>query len=329
MSAELDDSDDYQDCVISTIESDVKRQLINLFNSSINTDGFIQLTQITLGLLGFDFAQRHKNGYFLSDIEIKLNDLDGVVIIQIDRIANQKKIFNFIVIDNIDQKNFDDLNNSQYDHFIVSKSVITTHEKNKLSKYEKLNFFDIDDIFSMAREKIMLNKYIDKILFHELIYPYLESRVGSLTLNKNVVIGGNLIEKITKCPKGISGWKEFETIIESTLEYLFKDSIDYFQMKSQASNSSGTDRRDFIIVNDGKGGFWDSIRKFYDCNNIIVECKNSSDYLHNTDLRQVSDYLEKSSIGRFGLIFSRLGLAENTRIRIKSKTCGAKSGLKI
>ena len=70
------------------------------------------------------------------------------------------------------------------------------------------------------------------------------------------------------------------------------------------------DIRDAIVQNTGKN-FWEEIRHDYNAKNIVFEFKNLSKKIGKEELIQVSDYLEKGSLGRVGIIFSRKGLSKS------------------
>jgi len=316
-SFELTDSTDAYKMMDSSIQSDVNTQVINLFKSSIDQEGFGIFTKQVLEFAGYDFAEITSTGLFVSkSCPIKDDGLSRIVVVNDDFVTGKQKYYELSIVEKLNKKSIEKLkrvSNKNRKQLIVTSSIISANLKQQLKEIKDSYFYDIDDLFSLANKKIAFHNYYEKILLDKIIYPFLEKRVGSLTSNKNVVKAEKLIERLSKCAKGLEGWKEFECITKDILEYLFKDNFEHFYIKEQSRNNIGTDIRDFIILNTGTHYFWKDLKQFYESRNIIIESKNTSKEIKNDELRQVSDYLEKDTIGKFGIIFSRLGLSNNAK----------------
>lgn len=306
-SFELTDRPDAYKMIDSSIQSDVNTQVINLFKSSIDQEGFRLFTKQVLEFSGYDFAEITSNGLFVSkSFPIKEDGLSRIVVVNDDFVTGKQKYYKLSIVEKLNKESIEKLkriSNKNRKQLIVTSSIISTNLKQQLKEIKDSYFYDIDDLFSLANKKITLHDYYEKILLDKIIYPFLEKRVGSLTSNINVVKAEKLIGRLSKCAKGLEGWKEFECITKDILEYLFKENFEHFYIKEKSRNNSGTDIRDFIILNTGTHYFWKDLKQFYESRNIIIESKNTSKEIKNDELRQVSDYLEKDTIGKFGIIF--------------------------
>ena len=313
-SFDLNDLDNSIDMVDSSIKFEVNRQLINIFKSSIELDGYILLIKLLLEYSGYKCSEVQSKGLFVSkNINVSKDNLDDIVIIKDDIITQNKDKYKIKVVNTLDKKyinKFTDDLDKNYQYLIFSLSVISSKFKKRLKKIKKRHFFDIDDIFDFINRKIVSSDLFEDILLKNLVYPYLEKRVGDLKSGANILRGKKLKERLLNCPIGHKGWRKFEEITKDILEFLFKDSFNNFRLKEQCRNISGTDRRDFILLNTGNHEFWQNLKNFYNCSSIIIESKNIKTKVKNDELRQVSDYLEKEAIGKFGIIFSRKGLSE-------------------
>ncbi len=57
------------------------------------------------------------------------------------------------------------------------------------------------------------------------------------------------------------------------------------------------------------------MRSDYNAKNVVFEFKNLSEKLGKDELIQISNYLKKDSLGRFGIVFSRKGLSKLSGIK--------------
>lgn len=315
-SFDLSHEAEIKDRVSSFIISDVNVQIMKLYKASIDYDEFRKLSQIVFSFSGYECGEKQINRIFINNgCSFIIEDCNKLVVLNKDLITGNKKQYQIYITNDFNRKWFNSLN-AKEDSIILTSSVVSTKQKED-SKHKKIFIKDIDDIFSMLKTKIMLNKSLSSYIHNDVIYPYLESKNGSFKLNKNVVQADKLIERLNNCPQGTAGWRDFEKLSFDILNFLFNDSFESLRIKEQARNDSGTCIRDFIILNNGKHSFWKDIKQFYDCRNIIIEVKNTENKIKNDEFRQVSDYLSKETIGKFGMIFSRNGLSDNGKIKQK------------
>ncbi|MCT7627466.1 hypothetical protein N5U97_02285 [Aliarcobacter butzleri] len=321
------DREDAYSMFDSSIDFDVDTQVMSLYKASIDEKEFYNFSKQILTLSGYAYAETVSHELPISNNEKKL--LQGlfvnnscrfedaknnkIVLINDDFITEKQTTYLLSLNDKVDKKYITQLKkdiDSKRTLLLLTSSVVSQHFKES-EQNKQFIIKDKDDIFLLANKKIMANKFISKILFQDIIYPYLESKVGVLTSNKNIIKAEKLIRELQDCPQSTEGWKDFENLTYEILKFLFDESFDNFRIKEQVRNNSSTDIRDFIISNTGNHRFWNDLKQFYDCRNIVVEVKNTKDKIRNDELRQVSDYLEKETIGRFGIIFSRNGLSDN------------------
>ena len=112
-----------------------------------------------------------------------------------------------------------------------------------------------------------------------------------------------LHQTVVSCPTGHSGWQRYERAVEAVLRFLFIPP--QRSLFAQAETSDRHERRDFVMPNLASGVFWDCLRREFGCKNILIECKNSDRPIDKGDLVQARNYLNRPSVGRFGIIFCR------------------------
>ena len=311
---DLNDEHESKKRISSSITSDVNEQIMKLYKASIDDEEFRKLSQIVLSFSGYECGEKKINGIFVnSGCNFSRENNNKLVVIKKDFITGDETTYQLYITDDFNHKWLNTLNIKD-ESIILTSSVVTTKQK-KDSKCKNIFIKDIDDIITILKTKTMLNKSFSYYIYNDMIYPYLESKNGSFKLNRNVIKAEKLIEKLIKCPQGIDGWRDFEKLIYDILNFLFNDSFESLRIKEQVRNSSGTNIRDFIILNNGRHSFWKDIKQFYDSRNIIIEVKNTGNKIGNDEFRQVADYLSKETIGKFGIIFSRNGLSDNGEIK--------------
>lgn len=274
------------------IPDKVNSSIVNYYKETIDYENYIKFTEKLFKELGHTVLNKSKS-----------------LVIE-DYIKGDKTFYTIEYSQNTSKEVVEDLSKrkkKENNLLIINKEILNNNMK---KKYLEQNIYikDIDDIFNMF-SKLKRKEYILK----DLIYPHLESKLGSLKSIDSVNIADNLINQINTCPLGQDGWRRFEDIIEKVLNFVFKDSFRIFLLEAQSRNISGTDIKDYIIRNNGINGFWQDMKTTYNCNNIIVECKNYTNEIGIEELRQVSDYLSKDTYGQFAIVFSRKGLNKNGR----------------
>ena len=124
-----------------------------------------------------------------------------------------------------------------------------------------------------------------------------------------------LLHRLKNCPKGLKGWRTFEDICIDIIDFVFRESFRDFRMKIQSRNYNNLYIRDAIVQNTGEKEFWKDLRSDYNAKNVVFEFKNLSEKLGKDELIQISNYLKKDSLGRFGIVFSRKGLSKLSGIK--------------
>ena len=135
-------------------------------------------------------------------------------------------------------------------------------------------------------------------------------------LNKNVDVDifDTELTKINKmsldlkdCPEGMKGWKTYENICTTILNYLFVPPLK--KPKIQSRTESGLEIRDALYPNRCDHPNWQFIRSDYDAKYVLVEFKNYSTNKDGSEIdkdvvNQVRNYL-KQTIGRIALVCSK------------------------
>lgn len=84
----------------------------------------------------------------------------------------------------------------------------------------------------------------------------------------------SLRRRLSVCPPGLAGWKEFEDVAAETLEFLWCPPLT--RPIIQPRTYSGIDRRDAVFPNRNLGAdnYWAHMRAELNARMILVEFKN-------------------------------------------------------
>jgi CheY-like chemotaxis protein len=124
-------------------------------------------------------------------------------------------------------------------------------------------------------------------------------------------LGPLLIGRLLECPAGWGSFREYERVCADILEFLFVPPLP--NLISQSRTHDGHEVRDAILLNYNAPCFWADLRLEFDARNIPCEFKNYREPIGTRDVQQVRIRLDKASLGRFGLILSRVPPAESAR----------------
>ena len=116
--------------------------------------------------------------------------------------------------------------------------------------------------------------------------------------------GQTLSQQLQSCFAGIDHAAEFESIGTRILEYLFVPPLQRVVIRSRRAD--GHEIRDLVLPNTSGGFFWESLRAEFQSKHVIVEFKNYTKPVSKQQVDQLRTYLQRKSLGRFGLLISRL-----------------------
>jgi CheY-like chemotaxis protein len=116
--------------------------------------------------------------------------------------------------------------------------------------------------------------------------------------------GSQLIERLQLCLPGRGMAAKFEALSIEILEFLFVPP--FKRVVPQVRRAGGHDIRDAILPNNAANYFWSSLRSELDARHIVVEFKNYTKPVGKAEVLQLKEYLARKSLGRFGLLVSRL-----------------------
>lgn len=102
---------------------------------------------------------------------------------------------------------------------------------------------------------------------------------------------------------GRSEWSLYQKLCADILTYLFCPPLEVPLV--EASNATGVNRRDIILANYADGGFWDSLRRAYVADFIVVDAKNVCGAVTKGHVLQLANYLSHAGAGLFGMILTR------------------------
>jgi hypothetical protein len=113
-----------------------------------------------------------------------------------------------------------------------------------------------------------------------------------------------LVNRLSVCPKGKKGWREFEDVCIDILRFLFVPPLR--NPRIQPRTLSGTERRDAIFANRNMdtSNIWGQLRAELNARFIVFEFKNyKKQKLTATEVDQLRNYLT-GTIGNLGIICS-------------------------
>lgn len=113
-----------------------------------------------------------------------------------------------------------------------------------------------------------------------------------------------LIGQLLNCPKGKSGWSQYQEICGGILEYLFVPPLR--KPISQSRSESGVHIRDFILqIPVDLEGFWGYCQMKHDSVGLVAECKDYTDQIDGNDVVITAKYLHERRSGNFGILLCR------------------------
>jgi hypothetical protein len=115
-----------------------------------------------------------------------------------------------------------------------------------------------------------------------------------------------LIGELADCPAGLRAWTRYEDICIRSLRMLFVPP--FRNVMIQARSADGHERRDAILPNNQFSGFWKLVKDEFESRHVVCEFKNLKRTSGKHEMHQLRIYLSKSTIGRFGLLFTRSGI---------------------
>jgi CheY-like chemotaxis protein len=116
--------------------------------------------------------------------------------------------------------------------------------------------------------------------------------------------GREILARLTSCPAGRAHARQFEAICVVILDYLFVPPLG--QIISQPPRAGGHDIRDAVLANNASDYFWSRLRQELDARFVVAEFKNYTTPVRKNEVIQLRIYLKRRTLGRFGLLLSRL-----------------------
>jgi hypothetical protein len=116
--------------------------------------------------------------------------------------------------------------------------------------------------------------------------------------------GSCLLTELQSCLAGAAQWKKYELLVREILEFLFVPPLERVVIYSRRLD--GHEIRDLVMPNNAVSFFWDRLRHEFRARHIVIEVKNDKKPITKRHVSQLREYLRPKSIGRFGLMISRL-----------------------
>lgn len=146
-------------------------------------------------------------------------------------------------------------------------------------------------------------KFGDEI--KKLPFSFLKSYFLLFGYNNSKDKKDSLLDKLKNCKPGKLDCFVYQKLVGEILDTYFTPPLG--KPISESSDSTKSNRRDFILSNYANDGFWRFLREKYNADYIVVDAKNSSKKVKKKDVIQIANYLKTYGAGMFAIIFSRNG----------------------
>jgi hypothetical protein len=118
-----------------------------------------------------------------------------------------------------------------------------------------------------------------------------------------------LTARLRAVPPGRDGWRRYEDACIDILNYAFIPPLRVPRIQSRSED--GLDRRDAIYPIGRGGPFWDGLKHQYSTRMIVVEFKNYTDAIGQSEVESLQQYLLPKARRSFGIICSRTTPSES------------------
>lgn len=149
----------------------------------------------------------------------------------------------------------------------------------------------------------IINEFSTEI--EKLDSPYLNLLIGHISQSTSSFKTQNLSDRLKNCSPGKKEWAIYQKLIGEILAEIFCPPLQ--PPIPENSDYLKANRRDFILSNYAKDGFWEFLRSNYKADYIVVDAKNYSNKIKKDEVLQIANYLKPHGAGMFGMIFTRKG----------------------
>lgn len=145
--------------------------------------------------------------------------------------------------------------------------------------------------------------------------PDLGIRGSRLSLQKPADY--QLHRRLSRIKPGRDDWSRYQTFARDLLEYLFTPQLSNAYFENATENK--VNRRDIILPNYADTGFWESLRRQYRADFVVVDAKNSGALIRKADVLQLANYLSPYGAGLFGMVLARKGADKGAAATIREQ----------
>ena len=120
--------------------------------------------------------------------------------------------------------------------------------------------------------------------------------------------GQEVMDRLLDCPKGFDGCQEFEAICHDILDLFIRESMESFNISTQATTWDKHQRMDIVVKNrpwpGNNSGYWSRLQAQLGADSILFECKNKEEGIGREEIYQTKDY-QLEEFGKFRVILTR------------------------
>ncbi|GHG39070.1 hypothetical protein [Streptomyces zaomyceticus] len=98
-------------------------------------------------------------------------------------------------------------------------------------------------------------------------------------------------------------WHNYQKLCQEIAEFLFCPPLS--KTLWERRNFSDVNRRDIILPNYAPDGLWQYLRTRYQADYVVIDAKNYKESIKKEEILQIANYLQRSGVGLFALIFTR------------------------
>ena len=204
---------------------------------------------------------------------------------------------------------------------LIISCAISKNQREYIEKKYGILLVDRSDLFNWASNRSDLTEELVSIL-EEIYLPELSSgrvlnEISTATLPNTQSSppaadskGSAICQKIRDLKPGKDTWREYETLCDEILRYLFTN--DLCGWHSQEKTSDDLNRFDYICRIMPTTKFWEFLINQLNSAYIIFEFKNYSKEIKQGQILTTEKYLLEKGLRKVAIIFSRLGADKNS-----------------
>lgn len=203
---------------------------------------------------------------------------------------------------------------------LIVSCIIQPELREKLEKKFNITFVDQVDLRNWCNLHPELEEKLDALLeFNPSVLQAVHPKrvdptkrgklLGALPMHSYDMRGTELCNELKNFEKGRGFWKEYETLCEKILKYLFPN--DLHGWHSQKESDDGLNRSDHVCRVRPTTEFWQFVIDHLDSRYVLFEFKNYTGKIKQGQILTTEKYLLERGLRRMAIIMTRVGADDN------------------